>query len=219
MNDFFTKLQPFALNATRIMVGLTFWTHGADKLFTWFGRDEPVALMSRFGAAGLIETIADERLLEKMKSLNQAHQTDAALVYAGILASHLRFGLQTTYGRDIGKMREDNVPDYPWMCFALATLMKTYSRLHAEGITGTERDKIVEGIVNGLSPDAGAFLDDPPAFLAAYEAERSQFRDGLRRHREDLLEEFKQHQPSDKAYSPIALFFNFPHNLLKGAVH
>lgn len=164
------------------------------------------------------EEASYERLLEKMRSLNQAHQTDAALVYAGILASHLRFGLQTTYGRDIGKMREDNVPDYPWLCFALSTLMKTYSRLHAEGVTGTKRDKIVEGIVNGLSPDAGAFLDDPPSFLAAYEEERSKFRDGLRRHREDLLEEFKQHQPSEKVYSPIAFFFNFPHNLLKGAV-
>ena len=58
MNDFFTKLQPLAQNSMRIMVGLAYWTHGADKLFAWFGREEPVALMSRFGAAGLIETIA-----------------------------------------------------------------------------------------------------------------------------------------------------------------
>ena len=55
MNDYLKKLQPVALNGMRIMVGLAYWSHGADKLFTWFGREEPVALMSRFGAAGMIE--------------------------------------------------------------------------------------------------------------------------------------------------------------------
>ena len=58
MNDFFSKLQPFAVNATRIMVGLAYWSHGGQKLFAWFGREEPVALMSRFGAAGVIEFFA-----------------------------------------------------------------------------------------------------------------------------------------------------------------
>lgn len=55
MNDLLTKLQPVAVNAMRIMIGLTFWSHGAQKLFAWFGREEPVVLMSRFGAAGVIE--------------------------------------------------------------------------------------------------------------------------------------------------------------------
>jgi putative oxidoreductase len=58
MYAFFSKLQPFALNAVRIMVGLAFWSHGAQKLFAWFGREEPVALMTRFGAAGIIEFFA-----------------------------------------------------------------------------------------------------------------------------------------------------------------
>lgn len=55
--DALTKLQPFALNATRIAVAFTFWTHGGQKLFAWFGREEPVALMTRFGAAGIIEFV------------------------------------------------------------------------------------------------------------------------------------------------------------------
>ncbi len=58
MNDFFAKLQPLSLNAMRIMVGLTFWSHGAQKLFGWFTERDPVALMSRFGAAGSIEFFA-----------------------------------------------------------------------------------------------------------------------------------------------------------------
>jgi putative oxidoreductase len=33
-----------------------FFTHGADKLFAWFGREAPVELMSRFGVAGVLET-------------------------------------------------------------------------------------------------------------------------------------------------------------------
>jgi len=52
---FLTKLQPVALNATRIAVGFMYWTHGAQKLFAWFGRDESVQLTSRWGAAGVIE--------------------------------------------------------------------------------------------------------------------------------------------------------------------
>ena len=55
LQDPFAKLQPFALNATRIAVAFMYWTHGAQKLLAWFGREEPVELMTRFGAAGIIE--------------------------------------------------------------------------------------------------------------------------------------------------------------------
>lgn len=55
MNDFFSKLEPLATNAMRIMVGLAFWSHGAQKLFGWFGANRTVELMSRFGIAGTIE--------------------------------------------------------------------------------------------------------------------------------------------------------------------
>ena len=58
MNDFLAKLQPLSLNAMRIMIGLAFWSHGAQKLFGWLGDRDPVALMSRFGAAGIIEFFA-----------------------------------------------------------------------------------------------------------------------------------------------------------------
>jgi len=54
MYDFFSKLEPLATNAMRIMVGLAFWSHGAQKLFGWFG-GEAVALTSRSGIAGIIE--------------------------------------------------------------------------------------------------------------------------------------------------------------------
>lgn len=40
----------------RLLVGLLFFQHGAQKLLGWFGK-EPVALMSMMGAAGVIEMV------------------------------------------------------------------------------------------------------------------------------------------------------------------
>ncbi|MGH9335230.1 MAG: hypothetical protein ACRD21_15950, partial [Vicinamibacteria bacterium] len=164
------------------------------------------------------DVCAYDRLLEKVRILDEPHRTTFALVYASILASHLRFGFEATYGRDIAAMRKDNAPDYPWLCFALSTLMGTYARMRDEGIEGRERDRIVEGLLNGLSPDPRAFVGAPPQVLSSHEEERSRFRELYRNHRKDLLEEFERHRPSDGSYSPLAFFFNFSHNLVKGAV-
>ena len=41
----------------RVIVGLLFFVHGAQKLFGWFGAKGVVPLMSMFGAAGVIETV------------------------------------------------------------------------------------------------------------------------------------------------------------------
>ena len=43
----------FTHNTMRIVVGFLFWLHGLEKLFGMFGREEPVELISRLGAAGL----------------------------------------------------------------------------------------------------------------------------------------------------------------------
>jgi hypothetical protein len=161
---------------------------------------------------------AYERLLEKVKRLSEPHRRRFALVYAGILASHLRFGFEATYGRDVTEMRKDNEPDYPWLSFALSTLMSAYSRMEEGGIRGMERDRIVEGLLNGLTPDPRAFVGVPPASLSAQEEERSEFSRLFRRHQKALLEEFELQRPSERDYSPISFFFNFSHNLIKGMV-
>ncbi len=45
----------------RIALGLTYFSHGAQKIFGWFGGMGPdggtVDLMTRFGAAGIIEVV------------------------------------------------------------------------------------------------------------------------------------------------------------------
>lgn len=56
------RYADFALAALRIAAGLTFFSHGAQKLLGWFGGFGPdggtVELMTRYGAAGTIELVA-----------------------------------------------------------------------------------------------------------------------------------------------------------------
>ena len=158
------------------------------------------------------------RLLDKVRTLSHVHQSEVALTFASVLASHLRFGFVATYESDLEKMRADNVPDYPWLCFSVATLMSEYTRLCAEGISGVEREKVVEGILNGLTPDPEAFFGEVPASLSAYDSERSGFCRAFRESAADLFEQFTDLRPESRSYSPISYFYNFPHNLLKGMV-
>lgn len=157
-------------------------------------------------------------LLERVRTLSRAHRAKIALGHAVCMGSHLRFGFEATYGRDTVVMRDDNVADYPWLCFSLATLMKEYARVRELGIEGAERDAIVEAILNGLSADARAFVGVPPPSLSECEAERAEFRESFLRHREELVEAFERYRPSEQAYSPLSFFFNFSHNVLKGTV-
>ena len=166
-----------------------------------------------------LRAAAYDRLLDKVRELAPRHQRAVAFSHATSLGSHLRFGFEATYGRDVGAMRADNVPDYPWLCFALVTLVREYTALHDAGTIDRRRAIVVEAIINGLSPDPGAFLSDPvPAALASCVAEREELRDALRRHRDDLLSEAERHRPADRAYSPLSFYFNFSHNVVKGTV-
>ena len=158
------------------------------------------------------------RLLERVRGLNRVHQTNIALGHTSSMGSHLRFGFEATYARDTVSMRNDNVADYPWLCFAVTTVMREYVRMHDEGIQGTPRAAVAEALLNGLSPDARAFLGEAPPALSRCEIERAEFRDLFRRHQEQVLREFEPFRPTEQAYSPLSFFFNFAHNVLKGTV-
>jgi DNA-binding transcriptional ArsR family regulator len=157
-------------------------------------------------------------LLEKVRTLNRVHQTNIALGHAASMGSHLRFGFEATYARDTVAMRDDNVADYPWLCFALVSVMREYSRLYDAGVTGLERERTIEALLNGLSADARAFVGAPPPSLASSDVERSEFAERFRQHKDDVLAECERHLPADGAYSPLSFFFNFSHNVLKGTV-
>src|SRR5690606_4008426 len=130
---------------------------------------------------------------------------------------HLRFGFEATYGRDTSLMRNDNVADYPWLCFALATLMDEYDRIRQDA-AGGHRTAIVEAMVNGLSADARAFLGPAPPSLSAHEADRARFRERFLDDRDALMAAFEAFRPSAGRYSPLSFFFNFSHNVVKGQV-
>lgn len=163
-----------------------------------------------------IEERGYHTLLGKVRSLDHRHQTRIALGHAVTMGTHLRFGFEATYGRDTSMMRSDNVADYPWLCFSLATLMKEYVRLREHRLDECER--VVEAMLNGLSADARAFVGEPPASLSQCETEWAAFREAFLQHREELLERFKRYRPTERAYSPLSFFFNFSHNVLKGTV-
>ena len=157
-------------------------------------------------------------LLERTRALPDANRVAVALGHAQAMGAHLRFGFDVTYGKDLKAMRDDNVADYPWLCFALAELMEEYGRLVARGETGLARDRVVEGLINGLTPDPTAFLGQPPASLDRYPQDLARFTAAFAPHRLDLAEAFKPFRPLDREYSPLSLQFNFSQNVLKGTV-
>jgi len=164
------------------------------------------------------EEKAYDRLIDKVRMLDEVHRTNFALVSAPVLGSHLRWGFWLMYDRDVLRMRNDNVGDYPWLLFALATLMRCYVRLRDESIRGPLRESVVEGLLSGLTADPWAFVGKPPPALSEHRSEYSELVELLGRCSEDLLDEFEDHRPSKERYSPVSLQFNFPNNTLVAMV-
>ena len=157
-------------------------------------------------------------LLAHVRTLNAAHRARIALAHTVSMGSHLRFGFEASYGRDTVVMRDDNVADYPWLCFALMTVMQEYARLQAAAAAAEAKAPMVEGILNGLSADARAFVGQPPASLSGSEGDRAEFRALFLQHRDALVEAFQPFKPTAGSYSPLSFFFNFSHNVIKGTV-
>lgn len=162
------------------------------------------------------------RLLERIRTLDRAHRVHFALAEAAILGSHLRWGFAVLYRRDLGRMRSDNMGDYPWLLFSVATLMEEYVRLREEragaDLANERRARVLESLMDGLTPDPWAFTGAPPEALRPYEEEHSGFRDAFAEHRDDLLEEFARLRPDREAYSPLSYHCNFPHNAIMAKV-
>jgi hypothetical protein len=144
-------------------------------------------------------------LLDRVRTLNREHQVRIALGHAASLGCHLRFGFEATYGRDAALMREDSAGDYPWLRYSLVTLLNELNESRGE-MTPARRAAIVEAIAGGLTADVTSLLADPE-LAAAFEPRRTA-----------LVEEFARFAPTPDAYSPLAFFFNFSYNLIKGSV-
>jgi len=57
------KNEKVAHGILRIVVGFLFMTHGGQKLFAWFGADQPVELLSRMGVAGVLEFLGGSMIM------------------------------------------------------------------------------------------------------------------------------------------------------------
>jgi hypothetical protein len=158
------------------------------------------------------------KLLAKVRTLDEHHQFRIGLGHAASMGCHLRFGFEAQCGRDTLALRDDNIADYPWLCFALSAVMGEYARLADAGLENRDRAVIEEALLNGLTADARAFVGVPPPSLSNSEVDRVRFADGFQRHKAVLLESFQRFRPSDSAYSPISFYFNFSHNVVKGTV-
>ena len=165
------------------------------------------------------DVTAYERLLAKVRRLNPRHRLNLAITHGAILGSHLRFGLEVTCAGDVAALRDDNVPDYPWLCEALGTLLEAYADVDVEdGAQGHAKSRITEALLIALAPDPQAFLGPrPPTSLSTYADRRDTTRSLFTTHRGALLRDFAVHRPG-LAYSPLSFTFNFPHNLVKGIV-
>lgn len=157
-------------------------------------------------------------LLDRVRTLNDAHQVHVALGHAASMGSHLRFGFEASYARDTIFMRDDNVADYPWLCYALLVLIREYAGVRERQSCGIAPESIVEAILNGLSADARAFVGAPPGVLSGFEGDRAEFAERFHAHKAELLVAFEPFRPAEHVYSPLSFFFNFSHNVRKGTV-
>jgi len=158
------------------------------------------------------------QLLDRARTLGADHQLRMAMGHAASMGSHLRFGFEASYARDTGFMRGDNAADYPWLCYALTTLLREYSRIRGSEPDAPNRSRVVEALLNGLSADPRAFVGPALPVLSDCQPDRNEFAESFRGQRDTLIAEFEPFRPTGRDYSPLSFFFNFSHNVRKGTV-
>ena len=152
----------------------------------------------------------DERgyasLLQQVRTLSFARQRAVALGHAASLGAHLRFGFHATYARSTEAMRDDNVADYPWLHYAADIVLRAIEDNDDRPPKGPPLAVLAEALFGSLTADAASLLDAGP------------FRERLAARSSRLQPLFDALEPQANEYSPLSLFFNFSHNVLKGAI-
>jgi hypothetical protein len=161
---------------------------------------------------------AYDRVIEKVGGLRRDHQLAFAVVSAAVLSAHLRWGFWLMYDRDVVRMRDDNVGDYPWLQYTVLTLARAFADSVEAGEEPSDRRDVTQALMQGLAADPWAFTGSVPAALADYAAEQEEIHRLLVRHGARLLEEMRLQAPDKRQYAPLALHFNFPHNTLVAMV-
>ena len=154
--------------------------------------------------------VAYDNLIDRIRALDPRHRVHFARLSGGALGSHLRWGLTQMYRGDVPRMRDDNVGDYPWLLFAVATLMDAF----AAEEDGALRRSIGVDLLNALTSDPGAFTGTLLEVFAPYGAEYDRFREQFVEATPELRELFAELRPTKERYSPLSFCFNFPHNAI-----
>ena len=157
-------------------------------------------------------------LLERVRTLDPEHQLRTAIPCAAIMGSHLRWGFRFMYGRDVGRMRDDNDIDYPWLQFSvLPPLRALVQRPEADWGPG-QRSRTALALLGALSADPWAFTGAVPAVLVDHSAEHEEVRTLLREHHPALRDLFELVRPTATAYSPLSFGCNFLRNAVVASV-
>jgi hypothetical protein len=168
------------------------------------------------------EEQAYDRIIERVASLPRGHQIRFARVSAAVLGAHLRWGFWLMYERDIQRMRDDNVGDYPWLLWSVTTLLGAWVEIVDDPDPSEERSEerraVAGSLLLALAADPWALGGRPPSALEPFGEMYAECRGLLESHGARLLEEMDAHRPAKDRYAPLALIFNFPHNALVAAL-
>ena len=145
-------------------------------------------------------------LLERVRLLPEPVRLAVALGHAASMGAHLRFGFLATYGRQTTEMRDDNVADYPWLHWAMSEVLKALTDMTSAERASPWGRQLTEALLGGLTADTAAVLA------------HGDFADRLRPLLPELRPTFEALVPTTATYSPLAWFFNFSHNVLKGTI-
>ena len=149
---------------------------------------------------------AYDALIERIAMLDDDHRLQFALACAPVMSGHFRWGFRFMYGRDFGRLRDDNVVDYPWLLLAVRTLVEAYCR---GSNNAARRSEVVEGLLGGLSGDPRAFTEKAPRCLKGRERDQEFVRATLCEHRAEVLGDLERERPSPTSYSPLGFTVNF----------
>jgi hypothetical protein len=145
-------------------------------------------------------------LLDRVRLLPIRRQQGIALGHAASLGAHLRFGFLATYAREAGAMREDNVADYPWLRWAVRVALETVAGMSGEERSAPRGRQWIEALFGGLTADCELLMGD------------EELRPLLRSIWPAMRPTFSALTPRADHYWPLALCFNFSHNLVKGTL-
>jgi hypothetical protein len=152
---------------------------------------------------------AYDELLMRVAGLAEPHRLRLAHACASTLGSHLRWGLHFMYRRDVGRMRDDNVVDYPWLVFSQVTLWRELRRMQQADVGGAERERIAEGFVNGLTADPWLWTGNTPGWLTLQRAEHAELRDEMFEHQDIVAAALEASRPPAGGYTPLGFDCNF----------